>query len=187
MMMRVPPLLLQILFLAWVSSDGRYVVILGERRSLDALALRPHVEIVIASLPEVCPVTNKTAGNRLLDGLHGAGQRSVLRLADQQMHVLGHDHVTDEIEVVAPSALFQRDFKQVHRARTGQQWVTLIATEGDEVKLACFLIALQSARHRSRIVEMRDLSVMGDTGGRDGPALAKTGLERGTPALVTSS
>src|SRR5271157_4645187 len=33
MMMRVPPLLLQILFLAWVSSDGRYVVILGERRS----------------------------------------------------------------------------------------------------------------------------------------------------------
>jgi len=34
---------------------------------------------------------------------------------------------------------------------------------------------------------MRDLSVMGDTGGRDGPALAKTGLERGTPALVTSS
>src|SRR5271157_5196368 len=34
MMMRVPPLLLQILFLAWVSSDGRYVVILGERRSI---------------------------------------------------------------------------------------------------------------------------------------------------------
>src|SRR5271157_5595074 len=34
MMMRVPPLLLQILFLAWVSSDGRYVVILGERRSV---------------------------------------------------------------------------------------------------------------------------------------------------------
>src|SRR5271157_1448208 len=112
---------------------------------LDALALRPHVEIVIASLPEVCPVTNQTAGNRLLDGLHGAGQRSVLRLADQQMHVLGHDHVTDEIEVVSPSALFQRDFKQMHRTWTCQQRLTLVATEGDEVKLACFLIALQSA------------------------------------------
>src|SRR5271157_3211799 len=147
---------------------------------LDALALRPHVEIVIASLPEVCQVTNQTAGNRLLDGLHGAGQRSVLRLADQQMHVLGHDHVTDEIEVVSPSALFQRDFKQMHRTWTCQQRLTLVATEGDEVKLACFLIALQSVRHTMRIAGLRRLSVTGNTCGRDGPALAKTGLERGT-------
>src|SRR5271157_4194029 len=164
----------------FLDQPALYGIAVNVAQLLDALALSPHVEIVIAGLPEVLEVTNQPSRNRLFDGLHRAGQRSVFRFADQQMHVLGHDHIADYIEVVASPALFQRDFKQMHRAGARQQRLTLVATEGDEVKVSSFLITLQSARHTMRIAGLRKLSVMDDTCGRDGPALAKTGLERGT-------
>src|ERR1019366_2646035 len=94
------------------------------------------------------------------------------------MHVLGHNHVADYVESVADAALFQPEFEPMHRGRTRQQRLAAVATEGDEVKVATFLIALQSSRHKNRIAAGRRLSVMGDTGQRDCPALAKRTLER---------
>ena len=102
-------------------------------------------------------------GHGLLDGLQRAGQDTALRFADQQMHVLRHDHVAGNVEIVEDTTEFQRDFKLMHGARAGQQWLAAIATEGYEVQIVSFLMALQSARHVMRIVGLRTSSMTVDT------------------------
>jgi hypothetical protein len=79
------------------------------------------------------------------------------------MHVLRHDHVAGDVEIVEDATQFQRDFKLMHCARAGQQRFAVITTESDEVQIASFLMALQSARHVMRIVGLRISSMTADT------------------------
>ena len=79
------------------------------------------------------------------------------------MNVLWHDHVAGNVEIVEDATQFQRDFKLMHRARAAQQRLAVIATEGNEVQVASFLMALQSARHAMRIVGLDSSSMTGNT------------------------
>lgn len=59
---------------------------------LDALAVGPDIEVVVARLPEG-RAGAELARRRLLENLEGGSQGAALRLADQQMDVFRHDHV----------------------------------------------------------------------------------------------
>jgi hypothetical protein len=65
--------------------------------------------------------------------LHHGGRRLDLRFADQQVNVLGHDHVPGHHEMVSPAHLFQHSEKKIAPARRAQQRLPPITTAGDEV------------------------------------------------------
>lgn len=69
----------------------------------------------------------------LLQCLQSTRERSPSRLADQQMHVLGRDHVSCDLESVLAARLLQGDFKQSRGVWRGQQRPALVATDGDEM------------------------------------------------------
>ncbi len=68
---------------------------------LDPPSLAPDIEIVIPSQPERTALRfAQLAGNILLQHLQGERKLSPLRLADQQMNVLGHHHVASDAEAI---------------------------------------------------------------------------------------
>ena len=72
-----------------------------------------------------------------------------MRLADQQMNVLGHDHVAEDGELILLSHLLQNSEKQVAPPRTAEQRLALATTAGDEMQVAISIVACQVPRHGS--------------------------------------
>jgi len=71
------------------------------------------------------------------------GRRSLYsRFADQQMNVLGHDHVTGNDELIAPANLLQHSQQQVTTASRAEQRLSLITTASDEMKVSGAVVAL---------------------------------------------
>ena len=62
-------------------------------------------------------MVHNSPGKTQLQGLHDNRRSSTLRLADQQMEMLGHDHVTENYENIAFADLFQNSEKQIASAR----------------------------------------------------------------------
>jgi len=54
--------------------------------------------------------------------LHDRRWRTILRFADQQMRVLGHNHVTEDYELIPLSYPFQNSEKQVAPPRKRWRW-----------------------------------------------------------------
>ena len=98
----------------------------------DKLGLTPDIEIVRARLPELREIVGlskwkcellrgrflawlaaEASRNALLQDLHDGGGSSRGRLADQQVNVIGHDHVACEGEAVAVAHLAQNLGKQI--------------------------------------------------------------------------
>src|SRR5713101_6129232 len=65
------------------------------------------------------------------------------------MHVVGHDHVSDQQEFVALANLSQRVYEEVSRPDRVQQRQPPIATKREEVEMAAAVVALQSFRHKT--------------------------------------
>jgi hypothetical protein len=79
--------------------------------------------------------------------LHHRRRRTLLRFADQQMKVLGHDHVAEDDELIPLSYLLQNSEKQVAPPRTAEQRLALVTTAGDEMQVAISIVARQVPRH----------------------------------------
>jgi hypothetical protein len=87
---------------------------------LDAFVLSPHIEVVETVLLHVSRPSHgpqsgwvpaardaqNAAGESELEGLHDGGGSAALRLADQQMKMLGHHSIAQNHESVALSGLF---------------------------------------------------------------------------------
>ena len=83
----------------------------------DAFVLCSDIEIVEAALPDFsrrqgrCGVLRHSrlaqhlVGKALLQHLHRDRRRSLLRFADEQMEVFGHDHVSEHNKAVAFAGL----------------------------------------------------------------------------------
>jgi hypothetical protein len=76
---------------------------------LDSLLLAPHVEVVVMLLPEMKIVRTAFERTRylLLHDLQCERQRVVFWFADQQMDVLGREHITTDVEVETNTCSFQ--------------------------------------------------------------------------------
>ena len=128
---------------------------------------RPHIEVVVAPLPEPPqPVILSRKAQRQLPlplaflpahalrkplfedlnhfrGLHRS------RLADQQMHVLRHEHVPDQPELKFASDFPQHFQEQISRANCFQIPPPVVATKRNEMKVALAVVAFQTFRHNA--------------------------------------
>src|SRR5712672_3620297 len=64
------------------------------------------------------------------------------------MNMLGHDYITDELEVMPRADLVQNFHKLVTSPRRAEQRTTTIATEGNEMMIAAPIETLQTVAHK---------------------------------------
>lgn len=113
-----------------------------------------HVEVVIAALPEAakigvairglaCELLDRFAlvathgtGNSLLEDLHYRRGEERSGLFDYEMDVLGHDYVAYETKPVFGTDLGQDLDGEIAGMGRFEEFATLVAAEGDEVKVA---------------------------------------------------
>ena len=67
---------------------------------LHKLLIIADIEIVVPLLPEMLGIANQTPRYSLLQRLEGIGQRVLLRFAEQQVNMLGHDYIAINVECV---------------------------------------------------------------------------------------
>ena len=72
-------------------------------------------------------------------GLFGFGQ--------EKMHMLGHDHVSDDDNSVADSCFLEGAQKKIATLRRAQQRTALVTAEGDEVKVSGAVGAAKTGGH----------------------------------------
>jgi hypothetical protein len=77
------------------------------------------------------------------------GKLCALRFTDQQMNVLGHDHVPRDVKSIPLPRLLESLLEDVAGARRGQKRGASIAAKCQKVQTACFLEALEASRHES--------------------------------------
>ena len=83
-----------------------------------------------------------------LIALHDAGRIALLRLADDQVNVFGHNYITDYHESVALPNLFADTQEQVPPPRAAQPGLATLATASDEVEMLGAVVALEAGRHK---------------------------------------
>jgi hypothetical protein len=115
----------------------------------------PYVEIVKAALPEarmpqqrfvipeselrggkISPSVPQEPGNALLQHLHHSARGADIWFADQQVDVFGHDHVSEEREIVAVADLAQDFEEDVATAFGSEERQTTVTTARDEVQVS---------------------------------------------------
>jgi len=115
---------------------------------LDAFGLAPDVEVVVTREPERSTLElAQLPSHVLLEHLHGDREFRPLRLGYEQVNVLGHDHISCDVESVPLACIFQSLFEDVPGAGSIQASLAVAATESDEVKTARFLKAFETPGH----------------------------------------
>src|ERR1700722_10066915 len=66
---------------------------------------------------------------------------------EEEMDVLGHEDVGVQREVVGAAGSFDDLFEGVFNFGCFEVWKTTVATEGDEVKLACVVTSFEAFGH----------------------------------------
>jgi hypothetical protein len=87
----------------------------------------------------------------LLHNLHHHGEVGVLRFANQQVKMLGHDYITDYHKLIPLPGLFQYLDKQVAPPRCSKQRTSPVKAASDEVEVAPCIVAFQTGWHAGRI------------------------------------
>lgn len=121
---------------------------------LDTFVLGPNIEIIKPFLPDVLRgalghvdwiaslcLDQNTSRKSKLKRLHHGRRILLLRFADQQVNVFGHDDVTNDHELVAFAHALQHRQEQVATARRGEKGLSSITTAGDEVQVSGAVVA----------------------------------------------
>jgi hypothetical protein len=89
--------------------------------------------------------------------------------------MFGHDHQSDEREVILGSHFYQNLDEEVSRADGAEKREAAVTTAGDEVEVALTVAAFESSGHDEKFKSSRNGNVKGN------PAFAKT-AKTGAPA-----
>jgi len=134
----------------------------------DSLFQAPNIEIVEAALPKarqrivaLCKCESKLSGrfvllaaqaarNALLQNLNHGRRRTFGRLADEQMDVLGHDHVAHQRESIAVARFAENPDERVPGANRAQKRQAPIAGEGDEMQMAAPVMTNEFMGHGTK-------------------------------------
>ena len=87
----------------------------------------------------------------MLQRLEGDGQVALTWLAHQQVHMLGHDDVSEDDQLILLAHLLQRAQEEVAPPGVAQKGPAAVTTEGDEMEVTGAVVSLQVARHEGRI------------------------------------
>ena len=83
-----------------------------------------------------CPLSRlaaQAARHALLQDLHDGGRSALGRLAEEQVNVVGHDHIARERKPVTVADFTQNLHKQILGARRGQQGQPPVTAARNEV------------------------------------------------------
>ena len=69
------------------------------------------------------------------------------------MHVLGHDDVSNDDEVITTAHLFENVEQEIADLSIVQQWTPLITTRGNEMGVTGAVLAMEAVRHGRRIAQ----------------------------------
>ena len=128
--------------LVWLRDEAAgYRVAMDVAQLLSLFRAGAHIEVVITNLPEWS--LQGLFGNRSLERLDGARESAAPRLGYEQMHMLRHDNITEDMEDVSPSHLLQRSLEQLARRIAAEVRKPMVATEGDEMEITCQLVTLE--------------------------------------------
>lgn len=108
---------------------------------LDEFGMGQDVEVVVAALPELLAVAFETFGGFVFEYVQSDGERVKLRLGDEEVDVLGHEDVTEDIKLVAGTESFEFFEEDGSGAVVVEIGKTAVTTEGDEVIVTLSLIA----------------------------------------------
>lgn len=100
----------------------------------------------------------KEPGNALLQHQHHGAGRGAVRFANEQMDVLGHDHVSEERKAVAVADLTQDFEEDVAAAFGSEERQTMVTTAGDEVQVTQAIAPFKAVFHwmfRSGVIMLR--------------------------------
>ena len=116
---------------------------------LGELGSGEDVEVVVASLPELGAAAFEEFGGFALEDADGCREWVEFRLAEEQMHMLRHKDVAEELELVALAESLERGEEGDAGVVVVEVGEPVITTEGEEVVMAFGLVTLQTTRHRS--------------------------------------
>jgi|HubBroStandDraft_2_1064218.scaffolds.fasta_scaffold42266_3 hypothetical protein len=135
---------------------------------LDPFARRPYVEIIEASLPHVLGADREqfllginsalTHGlqdatrEALFDRLHNTRWIALLRLADQDMNVVGHGHVAYDYEAITLADLFEHCEELIATLPARQPGLPMITTASNEMQVIRPVVALGMVGHRASLL-----------------------------------
>jgi len=74
---------------------------------LHVFSVREDVEVVVPSLPELFPLTLQLLGYLRLQYVDGCRKRMPLRLREQQVNMLRHEHIAEHEEFAVSSEPFE--------------------------------------------------------------------------------
>ncbi len=125
----------------------------------------PNVEIIKPSLPKPLlsvllrkrkpqltphapPLCSHRSRHSLLQYLDHLRRRTLGRFAQQEMHVLRHQHISDKLEPVPLSHFPKNLHKKIFGADGPQQRPPFVTTECDEVQIPSPVVPFQFVLHR---------------------------------------
>src|SRR6267143_3337006 len=128
----------------------------------------PHIEVIKSGLPEArqipvacckcaarlpcrraAPASPEIPRDALLQHFQDFGWRALGAFADEQMNVVGHDHISDQQEFVAFTNFSQGLDEDVARSRRVEQRQPPITTEREEMQMAPSIVSLQTFWHKT--------------------------------------
>ena len=115
---------------------------------LDAFPFGEDVEVVVTPLPELLSFFLELLRSLALEDAESGIESPDLRLADEEVDVFGHQDVAVDVEAVLLAAGFQDFFETDAGGVVVKEGEAAITAEGDEMKMALMLVALQTGRHR---------------------------------------
>jgi hypothetical protein len=93
------------------------------------------------------------APQTLFQSLHHDRRIAARRFAEEQVHVLGHDHVTNHDKAIAAADLLQHLEKEIAWILPAtQQRASLITTGGDKVQVSGAVVTMESVSHAAELV-----------------------------------
>ena len=125
------------------------------------LLFTPDVEVVKAALPERrrfleprgkgkpellgrrCSVPAQRTRYLLLQNLQDLGRIPFRRFADEQVHVLGHDHISDQSKRMSRANFMQNPYKAIASANGSEVGTPPVTTEGNEMQVAASVESFQ--------------------------------------------
>jgi superfamily I DNA and RNA helicase len=98
-------------------------------------------------------LAQQTPRKTLFQSVHHDRRIAALRFAEEQMHVLGHDHITDNDKTIATADLLQHLEKEIAILPATQQRASLITTGGDKVQLSGAVVTMESVSHAAELAQ----------------------------------
>ena len=106
------------------------------------LAIGEDVEVVVAGQPK--GTTRALYRDRQLEGLDRFGEGDLFWFGEENVDVLGHDYVAENVEGIALAHGFESLLEEFTRGLRAEVGTTLVTTEGDEVQMPALLIPHQT-------------------------------------------